>query len=192
MFAALHLHYLASGIKSLNPPLDLVGAAVWAQIELHYSNVAATVPCLKPFMSAVSTNYGATEPAALTTSAGGSKAYGSSGSRHRRKGSTYALGSMSREKSTTQGGSKPGIFRMAKRGPYKMNSETFGEETPSTGHGHMVVQQGKARHDSNSIGSNDSRKMIIKKEVNIRVERDGSSQPDEEMGIEPMDAGRAI
>ena len=193
-FATLHLHYLAGGITSTNPPLDLVGAIVWAQIELHYSNIAATVPCLKPFMSAVSTNYGATEPAAMTTS-GGSKLYGSSGSRSRppkRKGSSYALGSMGKDRRGSMGGSRSGIFRMARRGPFKMNSETFGEEPSGTGNGHMVVQQGKTRHDSNSIGSNDSRKMIIKKEVNIKVERDGSSGPDEEMGIEPMDAGRAV
>lgn len=99
------------------------------------------------------------------------------------------LSSMNKDRNSNLD-SKGGIFRVAKRGAYKMNSETFGA-SPST-NGHVVVQQGKAKQDSNSIGSNDSRKMIIKKEVNIRVERDGGSQPDEELGIEPVGAGRAI
>ncbi|KAL8824835.1 MAG: hypothetical protein Q9191_004790 [Dirinaria sp. TL-2023a] len=185
-FAALHLHLLAHGISSLNPSLDLVGPVIWAQIELHYSNIAATVPCLKPFMAAVSTNYGATEPGAM--SQGGSRGYGSSSAK--RKGSSYVLSSMSKDRNSSNLDSKGGIFRAAKRGAYKMNSESFGASQSTNGH--VVVQQGKAKQDSNSIGSNDSRKMIIKKEVNIRVERDGGSQPDEELGIEPVGAGRAI
>lgn len=185
-FAALHLHFLAHGISSLNPSLDLVGPVIWAQIELHYSNIAATVPCLKPFMAAVSTNYGATEPAAM--SQGGSRGYGSSGAK--RKGSNYMLSSINKDRNSSNIDSKGGIFRVGKRGAYKMNSETFGASQSTNGH--VIVQQGKAKQDSNSIGSNDSRKMIIKKEVNIRVERDGGSQPDEEMGIESVGAGRAI
>ena len=184
-FAVLHLHFLARSIRSLNPSLDLVGPVIWAQIELHYSNIAATVPCLKPFMAAVSTNYGATEPAAM--SQGGSRGYSSSNNKPR--ASNYLLSSMIQNRLSNID-PKAGIFRVGKRGGYKMNSDTFGAG-PST-NGQMIVQQGKAKQDSNSIGSNDSRKMIIKKEVDIRVESNAGSQPDEELGIEAVGAGRAI
>lgn len=45
------------------------------------------------------------------------------------------------------------------------------------------------KHDSTSIGSNDSRKMIIKKEIDFRVTRGVAGPKDEEMG---MQQGHAI
>lgn len=45
-------------LASANPSLDGVLATVCAEIELCYAVVACTIPCLRPFMSALSTNYG--------------------------------------------------------------------------------------------------------------------------------------
>lgn len=185
-FALLRLHYLSRGITSLNPPLDLVGAVVWAQIELHYSNFAGTVPCLRPFMMAVNTDYGATDPRPALSS----KGYGSSGSGNRLGGSSYGLGSIRSGGGKDSSSMNPSVFKMAKKGAVRMDSSNtirHGSNNVST----VIHEVGQ---DSNSIGSNDSRKMIIKKEVDFRVEHGRTDTRDEELGIQPMQPmdGRAM
>jgi len=56
--AVLRLYYLAMQFSSSDPSLDGVTASVCTEIELCYAIVATTMPCLKPFMSALNTNYG--------------------------------------------------------------------------------------------------------------------------------------
>ena len=174
-FALLRLHNLATGIRSPNPTLDLVGAVVWAEIELHYANIAATMPCLRPFMAAVSTEYGATDP----RTALGSKVYGSSNG-DRKGGASYILssfGSGSR-KEKTYSNIDTTITRMSRKGTSRMNSDISPNDRPNNET--TIVHEGK--HDEVSIGSNDSRKMIIKKKIDIRVHRGEAGENDEEAG----------
>ncbi|KAB5513114.1 hypothetical protein GE09DRAFT_1163525 [Coniochaeta sp. 2T2.1] len=56
--AALHLYYKDIALLGSDPSLDGVLATVCAEVELCYAIVATTIPCLRPFMSALSTNYG--------------------------------------------------------------------------------------------------------------------------------------
>ena len=165
----LRLHYLAKGIHSLNPTLELVGAVVWTQIEISYSMVSGTIPCLRPFMMAVSTDYGATEP----RTALGSKAYTSSGSVNR-KGNGYivnAIGSEGGQKMNLE--NNPSVFRKAGRGASRICSSDNMSRSELSTNKSMTVHEGS--HDSKSMESNDSRKMIIKKEMDFRA-------VDEEMG----------
>jgi len=184
-FAILRLHFLSKGITSLNPTLDLVGAVVWAAIEVHYSNLAATIPCFRPFMMAVSTDYGATEPRPATSS----KGYGSYGSgNHRGRESSYGLSAMRSGNGTRTNSMNPGVFSMSRRGIPRMDAANgFGHG----GNNKSTVIHEVTNHDSNSIGSNDSRKMIIKKEVDFRVERERAEPGDEDIGIQSLD-GRAL
>lgn len=136
-------------------------------------------------MTAVSTNYGATDPRA----AKGSNVYGSSGGN--RKGSNYVLNSMGsgggkekRSSNTTNSS----MFHMAKRAVHRMSSDPF----RSDGSKNETTTTYERMHDSNSIGSNDSRKMIIKKEIHIRVEHDGEGARGGELGIRPDMGGRAL
>ena len=57
MTAIFRLHYLKIELDSANPLFDGVPAVIWTQAELYGNVVAATIPVLKPFMVAVSTNY---------------------------------------------------------------------------------------------------------------------------------------
>ena len=176
-FVLVRLHFLGRGIHSLNPTMGLVGAVVWAQINLHYSIVSGTIPCLRPFMMAVSTDYGATEP----RTALGSKAYGSSGGSGNRKGSSYALNSIG------SGGGKirmnsetnPSMFHKARMGASRISSSNNVFRSERSHNKSIVTHEA---HDSNSIESNDSRRMIIKKEVEINVQRGEAGVEGEELG----------
>lgn len=80
--AALRLHYQGLELASADPSLDGVLATVCAEIELCYAVVATTIPCLRPFMFALNTNYGG--PTQARTSPGTTK-----------PGYNISLGSMS-------------------------------------------------------------------------------------------------
>ncbi|KAE9367678.1 hypothetical protein N431DRAFT_349139 [Stipitochalara longipes BDJ] len=69
--ALLRLFYLNQEFTSSDPTLHGVIASVCSQIQISYAIVAATIPCLRPFMAALSTNYGA--PAQNRTSPSGTK-----------------------------------------------------------------------------------------------------------------------
>jgi len=183
--AILRLHYLGRGIHSLNPTLGLVGAVVWAQIELHYSNVSGTIPCLRPFMMAVSTDYGTTDP----RTAVGSKAHGSSSGSGNRKGSSFALNSMGSGNGRMNSENNPSMFLKARMGASRMTSTSSVFSRADRSNNKSVITSHEGAHDSNSIESNDSRRMIIKKEVDIRVERAAAGLGDEEMGNENQTNG---
>ena len=168
-FTLLRLYYLAKGITSLNPTIDLVGAVVWAAIELHYSNLSGTVPCLRPFMMAVSTEYGATEPPRTTLH---SKGYGSSGSSNRMGGS-YMLNSLGSGGGRMNLGNNPSMCRRARLGAARLNSNDDAFR-PSRSNNKIMVTHEVAQ-DSNSIESTDSWRMIIRKEVDSRVEHGSPS-----------------
>lgn len=56
--AALRLYYQGIELASADPSIEGVLTTVCAEIELCYGVVATTIPCLRPFMFALSTNYG--------------------------------------------------------------------------------------------------------------------------------------
>jgi hypothetical protein len=58
VFCALRVHYFSRAFFTTDPTFDGVFFAAWTQVELAYSVIAATIPCLKPFMSTISTNWG--------------------------------------------------------------------------------------------------------------------------------------
>lgn len=62
------LAFLHTELSSSDPTLKGSLAAITTQIQISYAIIAATTPCLRPFMSALSTNYGA--PAQIKTPLG--------------------------------------------------------------------------------------------------------------------------
>ena len=124
-------------------------------------------------MAAVSTEYGATEP----RTALGSKAYGSSGGD--RKEASYILssfGSGARKEKNYSNIEATKTSRMSRKNTSRMNSDI--SRIDRSNNETTIVHEGK--HDEISIGSNDSRKMIIKKKIDIRVQRGEAGQNDEE------------
>lgn len=60
-FALLRLYHLREEIQSDDPPLAGALVYVWQQVEMHYSLIATTLPCVTPFLSSVNTHFGALE-----------------------------------------------------------------------------------------------------------------------------------
>ncbi|KAL4943690.1 hypothetical protein BDV06DRAFT_234386 [Aspergillus oleicola] len=68
IFAILHIVYLQKDIGSSDPTLRAVPSLIWGQVELNYALVSCSVFCLRPFMAAVSTNYGTAGDSTLESS----------------------------------------------------------------------------------------------------------------------------
>ncbi|KAF2729356.1 hypothetical protein EJ04DRAFT_516021 [Polyplosphaeria fusca] len=61
VFALFRLYSLQKEIDSDDPTLAGALVYVWQQSEMHYSLIAATLPCVTPFLSSVNTHFGALE-----------------------------------------------------------------------------------------------------------------------------------
>lgn len=115
---------------------------VWTQTELGYSIMAATIPSLRPFIKTLATNYGAT-PA---------NGYGSG----------YGSGTGN----GTDGDTQSSAYQMSNLRPkgkgdeYKYRIWSGGESSAAN------------RADAASVGSSDSQRMIIKKDLIWEVAAD--------------------
>ncbi|EAW10458.1 uncharacterized protein ACLA_049300 [Aspergillus clavatus NRRL 1] len=58
IFSVFHIYTLKGHYHSPDPTLSVVTSKIWSQVELNYALTACSVFCLRPFMAAVSTNYG--------------------------------------------------------------------------------------------------------------------------------------
>ncbi|KAK5114229.1 hypothetical protein LTR85_010294 [Meristemomyces frigidus] len=161
--AALRLYYIDQEVSAANPTLVGAVPALLTQLEIFYSIMSATIPCLRPFLAGFITNYGAMGG---DTVMGGSQ-IGTSSKRDAKgsKGS-FAMTSLSSgpEKSAASAKHGKSATRSANR---EMNEDMF---RPNRQTNQTSVTHGSARaHDASSIGSNDSTKMIIKKDVTYEV-----------------------
>ncbi|KGO67828.1 hypothetical protein PITC_045040 [Penicillium italicum] len=69
ILSLIHISTLRTSLNSTDTTLAAVEPTVWMQVELHYALVACSVFCLRPFMAAVSTNYGTAGDSTLEDSA---------------------------------------------------------------------------------------------------------------------------
>ncbi|GFF26139.1 hypothetical protein IFM61606_09654 [Aspergillus udagawae] len=72
MFTIFHIYTLKGHYHSPDPTLSIVTSKIWSQVELNYALIACSVFCLRPFMAAVSTNYGTAGDSNLKSSFGSS------------------------------------------------------------------------------------------------------------------------
>jgi hypothetical protein len=181
----LRLYYLNLGFTSSNPTLIGLPALLLAQIELGWSLISSTIPCLNPFMRAVSTNYGAMgtdtimDGSHLSNTNKGSHGGGSYGIRSIFSNKSQNLMSKHSAKSTTLISSsshhEPQATTIEMRA-YRNNEDNVlhvpiyrGDHSSTTA---RVYSEGRV--DAASIGgdSNDSTRMIIRKEVQWLVQTD--------------------
>ncbi|KAJ5710386.1 hypothetical protein N7488_004542 [Penicillium malachiteum] len=80
IFTLLHLCTLKSALKDNDITFAAVRPTMWLQAEMHYSLVACSVFCLRPFMAAVSTNYGTAGDSNLESTASASRSRETKGS----------------------------------------------------------------------------------------------------------------
>ncbi|KAL3475628.1 hypothetical protein BJX99DRAFT_259234 [Aspergillus californicus] len=173
-FAILHIYHLQKNFGSQDPTLDAVQGMIWSQVELHYALVACSVFCLRPFMAAVSTNYGTAGDSTLESSrdaskqkSGGSNTVSGSGSGNRASlpligNQTVAFGTVQQ----TGSDSVPGLKRARTQEARVMGPPGMGEDIE-------LVEQLRG----GSIGSDRSAKMIIRKDVQYTVEYGGARSP---------------
>ncbi|KAJ5513083.1 hypothetical protein N7463_002635 [Penicillium fimorum] len=98
IFSLVHISTLHTALNNEDTTLATVEPTVWMQVELHYALVACSVFCLRPFMAAVSTNYGTAGDSTLESSA--------SRSNGTKEGSKIASGSESGTRSRSNTASK--------------------------------------------------------------------------------------
>ncbi|KAE8403185.1 hypothetical protein BDV37DRAFT_250853 [Aspergillus pseudonomiae] len=150
-FEAVRLSEFHSFTTTHNPTFDAIKHFTWTQVALNYSLIACTAFCLRPFMNAVSTSYGTAGDSNLSTS------YPYASDRGRSTQGSYALQSLQNRSVVAP---EPDLFRP--RIGAGETTVTSAQPGSSTG-GHSD------RDDRNSIGSEGSTKMIIKKDVEYTV-----------------------
>jgi hypothetical protein len=156
--AGLQIHYLAIKLNSTNQPLDGVATTICRQTEIFYAIMASTIPCLRPFLASFFTGFGAMGHETVIA--------GSQIGRSREK-SGYALGSMESSQSAAR------REKRRSRGAQQRERQldNFGIECQNQAHvSHDTGSSGKTAADASSVTSNDSTRMIIKKEVVWQVD----------------------
>ncbi|KAJ5129304.1 uncharacterized protein N7515_005343 [Penicillium bovifimosum] len=68
IFSLFHIATLRTALNNKDTTLAAVEPTVWMQVEVHYALIACSVFCLRPFMAAVSTNYGTAGDSTLESS----------------------------------------------------------------------------------------------------------------------------
>lgn len=168
LIAVIRLQYVERQIESDNPTLVGATATVLTQTELFYSVVAATIPCLRPFLAAFVTNYGAMGG---DTILGGSYVISAHHKESKGSGASFAMRSLDSAKRAANRSEKRPVQQLPVTGAAGGNADTLRPDQVSNrisaGHG----KGHHAAHDASSVGSDEStRGMIIKKEVAWQVD----------------------
>lgn len=134
--------------------------------------MAATLPCLRPFLAGFVTNYGAMGG---TTVIGGSQLGSSKRDEKDTKGS-FVMASL--QSSGSHGGSSPGGFRKQKqRASQQMNEDMFRPDRVRN-KANATHPQHHHSHDASSIGSSESTKgILVQKDVTWQISEDNSRSP---------------
>jgi hypothetical protein len=157
---AFRLYYLKREYSSNNPTLIGTWAAIVTQVDVAFAIISATIPCLRPFMAATVTSTAPTDGT--------------------RKDSRYAKGSQ--DKPTNISKNAYGLHSLASRfkngkspREEKQLSDQSTQEIYGTNVDHTVsvISPG----DQHSVESQDSRQMIIRRDVEWAVTDEGVGTP---------------
>ncbi|GFF23535.1 hypothetical protein IFM58399_00326 [Aspergillus lentulus] len=171
MFTIFHIYTLKGHYHAPDPTLSVVTSKIWSQVELNYALVACSVFCLRPFMAAVSTNYGTAGDSNLKSSFGSSSRTpkdNSSGS-----GSKSRIGPLGGEERRTwrsrlwerraaKNGHAGDLEKCLATGGLGTEDSTIAPLSPPI---ELVERKGLT-----SAGSDGTTKMIIRKDVQYSVE----------------------
>jgi hypothetical protein len=141
-----HLHYVGYAVRSNDPSLRATSFVLCKQVEISYAIIAASIPVMRPFIIATTTNYGG--------AAEGPK--GHSGSQN--TAITFGLSKLSRRSHSNNHSQNR---TRAEDDEILLNGNTA----------HTSVSAGYKR-DGTSAGSNDSERMIIRKDIQYSVDYD--------------------
>jgi hypothetical protein len=134
-----------------NPTLLQDEFIIWTQTELAFSIIAATIPSVRPFIKTLATNYGTAAPNAT-------RMYGSSG------GNGYMRSNGENETVTE------GDIQLSDLRPKGDGSDEYKFRIWSAQSGANTGKPGAGKNgDSSSVGSSESKRMIIKKHLDWEV-----------------------
>lgn len=175
---AVRLAYIVSNLDAQDPTLRQDKVVVNTQTELVVALVAATVPCLRPFMGAVDTSFGAAAGTSLA------------GSGYKKRSTRSGNGGQYSNESKTVLSSNGFRIGRKKKGVDELTSNDDIALEPisrswtgkagledQTEDRHTSTTTKQSGDDHQSVGSQDSQQMIIRRDVewNVRYE----SRPDE-------------
>lgn len=141
-----------AGLTS-DPSLRETSFIIWTQTEINFSIISATIPTLLQFMRDLNTHFGGlTEQEAMT--------YGS----HKRSNHSFPM-SILRSANKTSASHNQLTNPKAEQGDIFDNSH---------GHSSTVVARHPNLASKDSMGSNDSQRMIIQREVGYTVQYEES------------------
>lgn len=185
---AVRLGYIVSNLDAQDPTLRQDKVVVNTQTELVVALVAATVPCLRPFMGAVDTSFGAA--AAGTSLAGSGYAKRSTRSGNARQYSNESKQVLS-SNGFRIGRKKKGVDELASHDDIALEpiSRSWTGKAgleDQTEERHTSTTTKQSADDHQSVGSQDSQQMIIRRDVewNVRYE---SRQDEAENVMERME-----
>lgn len=161
-----------------DPTLDPVNPLIWAQVELHYGLIACSVFCMRPFMTAVSTNYGTAGDSTLESSSREASKYYNKSSASK-SGGSRARGARFIGNETVTSGFGGLLSTVSASGGGVKGMGTQARGVPSRGTDEIELV------DQKSTGSDGSAKMIIRKDVQYTVEYDGLESPGANSHNEP-------
>lgn len=164
VIAALHLNAFDRDGLPEDPTMRESQFITWTSTELHYSLVSATIPILRSFMSNLSTNYGVGQGPGTSTIGQGST------------GSHVHSTLRSRDQRASFRGVE--LKSMAGKATRFSQHLDFEKKNPlPDAEGSLCVYSpSNARDtDAGSTGSNESQKMIIRKDITWQVQRDDSN-----------------
>ena len=153
------LHYLSVVYGSDDPTLHLHLSTICKQTEVAFAIVAASVPCLRPFLNATATHYGAPAEGAKSKHGQYANTAGSSKNNSNRGPASFSLKklNLSKKKDGTHSSSK---------------NDRIEEEHFSSQHRSQTTATGNnlQARDAASVESDDSRGMIIRKDTQYNVQ----------------------
>lgn len=142
-------------------------------MEISYSVMAATIPCLKPFMSTISTNWGERPKTEFTnTSPGGSYGLGYLNGKSAKSIPTFSQNTARQTSVVTEELESQDAMDIPYEpvhGNIKNHQMLRGD---SVSHTAIVVHESMPVDDRGSMRSNSSQQMIIRKEIKYSVEHD--------------------
>ena len=148
-FCGVRLHFVHETINATNTTLQSAYSTVWTQVELNFSILASAISCLGPFISPFA--------------------------RHKAPDTRYA-----RKNSTARSAADntDGHYRLNSVSVGKARSEREGRQLPLFRRDHQYSHSAIVTHDvesnqrEESLESDESKKMIIRKEIAYSVVRD--------------------
>ena len=171
MPAILHIVYLRPETIAADPSFQISFAVICAQIEMDSSAMAATIPCLGPFLKACRTHNGVD----------GRLRPGRSFGLNTLGDPLSKVGSKALQSETTSSGAR-GIRRTIDQQMFRPDYV----DTAST----VTPEARMEKMDQHSIESHDSRRMIIKKKTEWRVQYE-STKPDGGIEVEEINTERS-